>query len=101
MNKEKRIKKLTWKYFWEQKWKEAKDFWDESGIPIIGFSCFIGVLLQAGWGEEKTYCVAIIGLCIIGFWILVAIRSLIIVIRDWINSNWEEAKKRAKREIKK
>ena len=98
MNK---LKSLTWKYFLKQKKEEIGDWIDDSWEHIFVISLFVGVFLQVGWSGEKTYWIAIIGLCVLGIWVIIGIISLIIVIYDWINSNWKEAKERAKKELQK
>lgn len=100
------IKKLTWKYFLEEKWEEIRDFFsDNYGFFAFGMIVF-GVFLQVGWATDETglpTCkpLAIIGLCFVGFWILIGFITLIKVICKWINSNWKKAKQKARKELKK
>ena len=117
MNKEQKIKKLTWKYFREQKKREIGVF---LLILFILYS-IAGLIFQVGWiceAEEypETSCDMVfdndceckvpyehsfpIWMMISGFittsiWIIVALIF-------WITSNWKEAKERAEeQEIKK
>lgn len=107
MNKQKQIKKRTWKYFREQKWKEVKEFFEENWVPLCVISIISGVMLQSAWAPckfgETGACypiIAIIGLCIIGFWALVGIIALIKVIAKWLKSNYKEARKKAEKDFK-
>lgn len=101
MNKEKQIRKLTWKYFWKQKWEEVKDFADTFAEPLI----FIGVILFGMFGGYLiiTYpkIMGILFLIIIGGVLLCCLIGLILIFCNWIKSNWEKASKRAREELKK
>ena len=102
MNKQ--IKRLAWKYFWAQKRKEVYDFFEENLPPFLAVLSIAVVLSQLGWiineetGLPECKTIAIIGLCIIGFGILIGLRALIKVIRKWLRSNWTEALERAEEE---
>jgi len=107
MNK---LKSLTWKYFWKQKWKE---------IANVLFIIFIilgvlGLVVQAGWlckysnsvecgNSVKCICkvpyestfpqwIMYSGFVTTGIWIMIGLVY-------WISSNWKEAKRKAKNEI--
>ncbi len=101
--KTKQVRKRAWKYFWEQKWEEVDDW----SYIIFLVSFLIGVALQIFWiptetgGEPVWATGAIIGLCIIGFWVLIGLIVLIKCIIKWLKSNWQEAKKKAEGDFKK
>ena len=81
---------------------------------------FFGVIFQFGWigkctehsleytfGDCTLYASepawatgAIIGLCMIGFWVLIGLIALIKCIAKWLKSNWKEAKEKAEKEFK-
>jgi len=102
-----KLRALTWKYFFEQKWKEIVDFFNEQGGPLWAISFLIGIFLQCFWvtNIEKgvPFCATagIIGLCIMGFWVMIGLILAIISICKWLSLNWKQAKERAKEEIKK
>ncbi len=93
MNKE---RSLTWKYFWQQKWEEAK--LPLTGILVVGLAIFILWIISSAEKGNWQGVVANIFAILIGIFVLVGI---IIGIYEWIRSNWRKAKKRAKRELKK
>ena len=101
--KTKQVRKRVWKYFWEQKWEEVIDW---SGIILFMFLS-TGFVLQMFWipsetsGEPIWATGAIIGLCIIGFWVFIGLILLIRRIVKWLKSNWQEAKKKAEGDFKK
>jgi hypothetical protein len=95
---ETRIKSLTWKYFWEQKKEEIKEFFEENySFFLVPMVC-IGAIFQIGWSAGMDW-LAIIGLCFIGFWILIGLIALIKITYSWLSDNWKEAKSRAKQEV--
>ena len=102
MNKQ--IKRLARNYFWAQKREEVVDFFEECGPVLFAISLVFGVFFQFGWAPHKETglpackAIAIIGLCIIGFWVLIGLIALISVIRKWLRSNWTEALERAEEE---
>ncbi len=99
--KTKEIRKLTWKYFWKQKKEEVgSHFYYWSGAYFMG-SFFFGVMSQGFWSLEGFEFIAIIGLCLMGFWVLLGIIKIIKTICNWIKENWEYAKKRATKEVNK
>lgn len=104
MNKQ--IRKLTWKYFRQQKWKEIKDWWDKCCAEFVALTFLIGLILQFLWITNMNTDLpiwktgAIIGLFIMGFWILILIIILIQEVIDWLRSNWKKALKKAKKEFK-
>lgn len=93
------LKKLTWKYFFQQKWQEI-------GWYLIPISIIIGVLL-IGFGlgsypiENEIYSMKMIvwGLSIFCFWLLIGTIKLIKVFCKWIRSNWQKAAERAIHEL--
>lgn len=107
MNKQQRLKSLTWKYFWQQKWDEIKPFF----LIILGFTALwtipeaMGLILLSqfpnifsinnnlsyginAWTRGFTFLGALILFCLV-------IGSIIY----WIKSNWQKAKERAQKEI--
>jgi len=106
MNRQER--RLTWKYFWKQKLEEITDFFEDANntVPLVVVSFMLGGFFQIGWqintetGLPRCKAIAIIGLCMIGFWILVGLIALIKVIVEWIKSNWKLAKINAQKELK-
>ncbi len=99
-------RRLIWKYFWKQKKEEVVGFFKKSWYPFLLISIFLGGVFQVGWiineetGLPESKKLAIIGLCLIGFWILVGIIALIKVIVKWMKSNWKKAKACARKELK-
>lgn len=106
MNKEKQIRKRTWKYFREQKWKEVKEFFEDVFPFILPISISFGLCCQLFWiidpdtGESVCPIIAIIGLYILGFWVLIGLIALFKVIKKWLKSNWKKAKKKAEKDFK-
>ena len=102
-----KLKKLTKKYFWEQKWKEI------SQILLVLFIIWsiAGVVFQVGWICEGAFLEETNGKCIIpyeplfphwmmysglittGIWIILGLIY-------WVQTNWEEARERAKKKLK-
>ncbi len=99
MNK---LNRLTWKYFFEQKWEEIEDY----AVGIASFTIIFGIFSQVGWiiyAEENIIApkvIAIIGLCFLGFWVLLGIIAIVKCFFDWIKDNWKRAKEKAKKKIK-
>jgi len=97
MTQQEKIKSLTWKYFWKQKWNEIGEQVVLIGSIGVGFLIF----LISKWLYEKYPSVLKI-LCFIFFClvILFLVGVMISVFIDWIRNNWIEAKSRAIREVK-
>lgn len=99
MNK---ITKLTWKYFWQQKVEEIK----EEMVRLVVSSIMFGMVLAISGAFLKDndmnggLILIGIGSLILIFWIIVSIIFIIKYFIIWIISNWKEAKKRAKKDIK-
>lgn len=99
MNK---ITKLTWKYFWQQKVEEIK----EEMISLVVSSIMFGMVLAISGAFLKDndmnggFILIGIGSSILIFWIIVSIIFMIKYFINWIISNWKEAKRRAKKDIK-
>jgi hypothetical protein len=123
MNKQEQLKKLTWKYFWQQKLQEVGHFFKKlfvilgillgsvaSLIVISIFTSRIGLwLLNAfTYSNEVYYYLEVLGDYIacsfMGILLLLFLTLVIGVIynsiRIWIKSNWKKAKRRAKRKLK-
>ena len=85
------LKKLTWKYFWQQKWKETK----EPLIVISSISGVLGFCMLITGRMMDTNIPSIIGLCM-----MVPVTLIIITfIIKWLKSNWREASERAEEEL--
>jgi formate-dependent nitrite reductase membrane component NrfD len=111
MNKQK-LKSLTYKYFWQQKFKEVGLFF---GIPILSIGVlylfsYFGRWVENLWGDSFSISSNITfwqhigygGLGILYFALISFFIILIIgVFLKWIDSNWEKANKRAMEELKK
>ena len=108
------LKRLTWKYFWKRKKEEVEDFFEEIvwffeeawGVfvfimIILGGFFQIGWVINEGTGLPESKKLAIVGLCMIGVWILIGIIALIVVFCRWIKSNWRLAIGDAESELKK
>ncbi len=109
MGKQEEVKKLAWKYFWEQKTKELLDitlgvvggmviplivgFFALKGQPMISDSILLNLLFIWVLGTA-----VLLGLIIICLLIYITIIEWFI---GWIKSNWVEASARAKNEINK
>ena len=104
MNKQ--IRQRTWKYFWEQKGNEILEWFEDAGIFIFAITFSTGLAFQFLWVKDletglptwKTG--AIIGLFVVGFWVLVGLIALIKCVINWIRENWKEASRKAKRDFK-
>jgi len=112
MNKQ--LKSLTYKYFWQQKFKEVGLFF---GIPTLSIGVLYLLSYFGRWFDlasfggkgrilimeaNKTFWehirYGVFGLVVI--LILLAILFVMIdVFVNWICSNWEKAKQRAKMEL--
>jgi len=105
-NKKQLRRKLAWKYFRRQKWDEIKDFWSsDDGIAILVLTFVAGLGMQLFWMvNEKTglpacKTAAIIGLFILGIWVLVGLIALIVCITNWIRGNWKQALEKADKQF--
>ncbi len=88
------LKKLTWKYFFQQKWKEIN-----SPLHIVlVFSGFLLLLIGFGFPSEPSlYSIKMIiaaGI-ILGFFVLEGFYKLIKAFFKWIKDNWQKATERA------
>jgi formate hydrogenlyase subunit 3/multisubunit Na+/H+ antiporter MnhD subunit len=102
MNKQD-IKKLTWKYFWQQKLKEIGIF-----VGIVGGIIFLpywfGLLTKLIFpmfetdffeGEFGRFSIWLHGLFFLALFLLI-----LLVIWYWVEINWDKAKERAEKELK-
>lgn len=92
---EKQVKKLTWKYFRQQKLKEVRDFFI---IVFIFYSVIIGIFAQGFWSVPLYYFqfprwILVSGLVCDGIWL---VFGLIL----WLENNYDKAKSRALKEVK-
>ncbi len=98
-----RTRRLTWKYFWEQKLAEImKGLLIIDGL-LIAFSVmaylmvFIIGIPMAEVSLEAFFILGILGIMIFGitgFLVTIIFKG----ISQWIESNWDEAKRRAENE---
>ena len=94
MNKQ--IRNRTWKYFWEQKRKEiGLTFVITTGAIFIPY--WVGLLCLEIFNEiehEKglIWIYGIAGLFVLGL--------VVLVVWCWIDTNWEKAERRAKKDFK-
>lgn len=116
MKKEERIKKLTKKFFIEQKAKEITKFlmWIVFGIcliiPIEYLGKYIESILGAElilanlWYEFLIYSLMGFLFLVLAFFIIFSIikilEGIVYSFKYWIESNWELAEERAREEIK-
>jgi len=93
------FKKLRWKYFWQQKWKEIKSILIPTSIVLGMYLIGIGLGFP---GEPRMYSMKMViaGAIMFGFWILVGIYKLIKALIKWIKSNWQKATERAIEDLK-
>ena len=100
MNK---VRRLTWKYFWEQKLQEIMKGMIFIDIGLIGLTIaaylmiFIFEIPRTELSLDVFFMVGILGIitfCLTGFVVTVILKG----IKDWIESNWDEAKRRAENE---
>lgn len=107
------LKRLTWKYFIQQKVKEVIIPILYGGYTLLGlmFFSYFGrwideFFFTKGWIPQLMFnsmstfwgylCYGVLGaLCVI------PLVFLIFALRYWIKSNWKKAKQRAKEELKK
>jgi len=102
MNKEQRLNKLTWKYFWQQKLGEVSRYLAVVlGVVFVPYS--VGVILNLYFFELEGF----INLWVGGFIIVVGLYGFVLIIsfvlkefKDWIKLNWEKAEERAKDKLK-
>ena len=100
-----KLNRLTWKYFFEQKWEEISGWFEDASLFIFAITLSTGLAFQLLWVKDletglpvwKTG--AIIGLFMVGFWVLIGLIALVKHIIKWLKSNWEEASIMAKMEL--
>jgi len=108
MKKEDKIRSLTWKYFWQQKWEEIYGVF--SWIFNVCFEAFLifgwipplAVIISRLVGTDCTIpgnCpgpIYILVINIIGIiWLVCFIIFMIKLFIKWIKSNWKKAEFRA------
>ena len=82
------IKRLTWKYFLEEKWEEIKPFLALFGfIGIMCFLLYLGMSFKP-WNWQSILLIIILGMI------------LIVSLTIWIKSNWKKAEQKARRGLK-
>lgn len=92
MNK---IRKQTWKYFWQQKLKEVS-------LTLLGLIIFYGFMnLTSIIHKIKLDSFENVGICFcITLFGLMVIILIVAVIYSWISSNWERAEERAREKLR-
>lgn len=101
MNKEQKINKLTWEFFFEQKFEELTFFMEV--ICLFSFWLFIGAFIF--WIFPVAVLTTFYGSDVVisdngGFYFILSIFSICMVgVFEWINDNWKKANKRAKRKV--
>ncbi len=108
MNKKEQITKLTWEYFWEQKFKEV-------GLTILILSIlifvpyFLGSWIGDGksdmcgdgsWGNDYEVECGTFATWFEGLFYLIVISLVLLLLGAWILENWEKAKEKAREEVK-
>ena len=103
--------KLVWKYFLKQKYCEIYDHLEEWVIIYVTASLGLSIIMLMGWldsckvrGSMCKYTplnktLGIIGLCIVGFWLVVLLVYVLFKIFGWLKDNWETANEMADREL--
>lgn len=90
--KEKQIRSLTWKYFFEQKKEEIIDLYLEFLTPLLALSFIMGFFLTIlGFMVTGIVLLSYLGLNLIYF--------ILKEVTNWLSANWEKANKRAREEI--
>lgn len=94
---------LVWKYFFQQKYKEAKE--NLHVVIVVNFTTayFLAAYFLAvvAWTPEETrWWAAYIVYIITGFWILLLLIFLLGIISEWLKNNWELANNRADEELR-
>lgn len=98
MNKKEKIKKRTWKYFWQQKLEEIGLTLGITG-GVIFLPYYLSILFSNIFKLEKNDSKIIIWFG--GLVLLLGIAMIFLVFCAWIETNWEKAKERAKEDYKK
>jgi len=90
------IKKQTWKYFWEQKIEEIKNFFVGLFIlySIVNIFGFFAEIVSLSLTNEFNLYFFYAGIMTIVFWFSTGLTY-------WIKSNWKKAKERAEKDFKK
>ena len=91
---------LVWKYFFEQKWEEIYNHFEEWLPGYIGLTIIPSIASQIFWATEETYFIAKIGCYIISFWMVVGFIYILGIIFNWLKDNWELANEKADRDIR-
>jgi len=90
-----KLKSLTWKYFWQQKWKEIKE-----PVKVISIILFFGFFAYClGYSEEGNW-QRIVLIIMLSIFVLTATLVLVGYTYYWLHDNWVQAKAKAKKELK-
>jgi len=106
------LKSLTYKYFWQQKFKEVGLFF---GIPILSIVILYLLSYLGRWinldilkvpnplvKANETFFqhifYGILGFVYLSF-VIILLYIIVSAFCEWIKSNWEKAKQRAKMEL--
>ncbi len=94
LNKQEKIRKLTWKYFWMRK------TWELMGcLEFILIPYWIGKL-SGDWINIYDEVMSVFNYWVEGFFILIGIIIAGFIIYKIIQVNWEKAEEKAEEEIK-
>jgi len=99
MNKE---RSLTWEYFWQQKFKEVSIFLLCSFVIIFIPYWFGKLLIKIGLyiPYEMNFELWAMGLISLLFSLFI-LGIIFLGLHEWLSGNWEKAKRRAKKELRK
>ena len=106
-------KKLTIKYFIEQKVKEVSKFIVASSLIVGGMmgilylrgkinilNLGVNIIINSFWDYILIGCMKTLVAIFLAFTIIVILSIIYELISEWLKDNWKLAKKRAKKEIK-
>lgn len=101
----KKLKQLTWKFFWQQKWEETRIiFYILLFVSIFMFLtyCFSKTVPgELSWQGIVTLVIGVILLLIISFYLIWGALYMIRGFIRWLRNNYEFAEERAIKEISK
>ncbi len=103
--KQKELKELSKKYFWEQKINEVLLFILIAGLIIVALfmsGSIMNILYPSDFINVPLLVAGILGLmffAFIGFLVFSIFYALYILLSEWIESNKEKAERRAKDEL--
>lgn len=99
MNKEKRIRRLTWNFFIEQKVDELKDFF--SKVLVVGlvlwifFGWMFSMIFFIAYNEYPSFWLLLLMKIILAAWLISIWSAIVYYFVEWLNKNWRLANRRA------